>query len=288
MDWENLRHFAALAAGGTLTAAARQLGVEHATIARRVAALEAELGLKLVDRRGRRLTLTADGERIAAIAERIDREAQTVARVAEGARPDLAGEVTISAPPALAAARLVEPLIALRARHPALTIRVIGEARTASLDRREADIAIRLSRPESGDLTVTKLGVMPFRPCASPGYLSATPEAEWSFIGYDAPMDRSPQQLALDGLAAGRPFVFRANAPEIQQAAARAGGGIAVLPDFMAATDPGLVRVTPDAPPLLRDIWMVVHSDIRGAAAIRAVMRCLKEAFATAGQGAGT
>jgi DNA-binding transcriptional LysR family regulator len=280
MDWENLRHFAALAAGGTLTAAARQLGVEHATIARRVAALEAELGLRLVDRRGRRLTLTAEGERIAAIAERIDREARAVARVADGARSDLAGEVTISAPPALAAARLVEPLVALRARHPALVIRVVGEARMASLDRREADIAIRLSRPESGDLTVTKLGTMAFRLYASPAYLAATPQAEWGFIGYDAPMDRSPQQLALNDLAAGRRLVFLANAPEIQQAAACAGAGIAILPDFMAGAYSSLVRVTPDAPPLLRDIWMLVHSDIRGAAAIRAVTRCLREAFA--------
>jgi DNA-binding transcriptional LysR family regulator len=279
MDWENLRHFAALAAGGTLLAAARQLGVEHATVARRTAALEDELGLKLIDRRGRRLVLTTDGERIAAIVGRMEKDAGAITRAADGARSQLAGEVTISAPPALAAASLTAPLVALHKQHPALTIRVIGESRSASLERREADIAIRLSRPEAGDLTLTKLGDVSFRFYASPTYLIGTTEAEWRFIGYDASMGRAPQQVALAKIASGRPFVFRSNDLEIQQAAARAGAGVAILPDFMAATDSDLVLVAPDVPPLLRGIWLLVHSDMKEAAPIRAVVRCLREAF---------
>lgn len=106
-DWENLRYFAALAQAGTLSGAARQLHVEHATIARRIAALETELNLKLVDRRGRRLSLTVDGERIAALVEHMEKDAQAIDRAAESARSELTGDVTISAPPALAAAMLV-------------------------------------------------------------------------------------------------------------------------------------------------------------------------------------
>lgn len=282
MNWDDLRYFSALAKSGSLSAAARTLDVEHATVARRVAALENSLGMRLADRRGHRWTLTADGEQIAAIAERMDMEALAVRRAADGARSHIAGPVTISAPPALAAAWLTAPLVGLRARHPGLILRVVGEARTASLERGEADIAIRLTRPVDGDVTIQKLGEMPFRLYASPAYLSATPESEWSFIGYDGPAGRAPQQVALETFAADRPFSFLASSLEIQQAAARAGAGIAALPDFMARPDPGLAAVS-GALLISRDIWLVVHSDLRRSAAVRVVLGALREVFDVAG-----
>ncbi|TWB09199.1 DNA-binding transcriptional LysR family regulator [Nitrospirillum amazonense] len=279
MDWEDLRHFAALATGGTLSAAARTLGVEHATVARRVAALEQALGLKLVDRRGRRLALTAEGERIAAVADRMARDARTVRRLADGARSDIAGTVTISAPPALAVLLLAPVLAALRQRHPALTLTLLGEVRSASLERREADIAVRMSRPTEGDLTARKLVPLPFHLYATPAYLAATAPAGWVFIGSAAPLDQSPQQQVLEGLAAGRPTVFQGNTVEIQQAAAASGIGVALLPDFMAANDPRLAAV-PGPPVLSRDMWLVVHSDMTASAPIRATLRCIEEEVA--------
>jgi DNA-binding transcriptional LysR family regulator len=130
MDWEDLRHFAAFAASGSLSAAARRLGVEHATVARRIAALEMRLDLKLIDRRGRRLALTADGRRIAAVTDRMETDINAIDRIASGARSDLSGEVTISAPSAYAAAILATPLARLRKRHPDLRVRLLGEARS--------------------------------------------------------------------------------------------------------------------------------------------------------------
>lgn len=279
MDWEDLRHFAALATGGSLSAAARALGVEHATVARRVAALEQALGLKLVDRRGRRLALTAEGERIAALAERMAGDAQAMRRLADGARSDIAGTVTISAPPALAVLVLAPVLATLRRRHPALTLTLLGEVRSASLERREADIAVRMSRPTEGDLTARKLAPLPFHLYATPAYLAATAPPDWVFIGSAAPLDRSPQQQVLEGLAAGRPTVFHGNTVEIQQAAAASGMGVALLPDFMAADDPRLAAV-PGPPVLSRDMWLVVHSDMTASAPIRATLRCLREEIA--------
>ncbi|MEA1677156.1 LysR family transcriptional regulator [Nitrospirillum sp. BR 11163] len=276
MDWEDLRHFAALATGGTLSAAARALGVEHATVARRVAALEQALGVRLVDRRGRRLALTAEGERIAALAESMGHDAQAVRRLADGARADIAGTVTISAPPALAVLLLAPVLATLRRRHPALTLTLLGEVRSASLERREADIAVRMSRPTEGDLTARKLAPLPFHLYATPAYLAATAPADWVFIGSAAPLDQSPQQRALEALAAGRPTVFHGNTVEIQQAAAASGMGVALLPDFMAADDPRLAAVA--GPPILsRDMWLVVHSDMKASAPVRAALRCIAE-----------
>lgn len=280
-DWENLHHFAALAQAGSLSGAARLLNVEHATIARRVAALETGLRLKLVDRRGRRLALTADGERIAALVERIGQDVRAIERAAEGARAELAGEVTISAPPALAAAMLARPLVALRGRHPGVRIRVLGETRRAALDRREADIAIRLTRPENGDLLIVKLTELSFRLYGSSAYLSQTRPEERVCIGCAGGLDGAPQQAALSESMAGRPPGLRASTLAIQQALAREGGGVAMLPDFMAQHDLALVAV-PGQAPVAREVWLVMHADMRGSAAIRAVADAIRESFASA------
>lgn len=280
MNWDDLRHFRALAVAGSLSAAARMLSVEHATVARRISALEEFLGILLVDRRGRRWTLTVEGERIAAIADKMEAEARAVARAADGARSAISGTVTISAPPALAAYRLTAALVELQIRHPGLTLRLIGEARTASLDRAEADIAIRLTRPDAGDLTITKLGKMDFRLYASPSYLAITAEENWRFIGYDDPLARAPQQAAIEAFAKGRAFSFYGSNLELQQAAARCGGGIAALPDFMGEHDEALVPVAPGRLLISRDIWLVVHSDMKRAAPIQIVSQRLGEVFA--------
>lgn len=279
MNWDDLRHFAALAETGSLTGAARSLGVEHATVARRVVALEADLGIALVDRRSRRWRLTTEGERIAGLAARMETDALAIRRAADGARSELVGTVTISAPPALAAAYLATPLVELRSRHPGLIVRLLGEARTASLERGEADIAIRLSRPDDGDLTIRKLGEMGFRLYASPGYLAAVSEADWHFVGYDGAGRRAPQQAALEKYAGRRPFSFHADSVELQLLAAAAGAGIAALPDFVAEPDPKLVAVFPGQRLISRDIWLVVHSDVKGAAPIRLAIESICKAF---------
>lgn len=277
VDWEDLRHFAALAQCGSWSAAARLLRVEHATVARRVAALERDLKLKLVDRRGRRLTLTVAGQQMAPLVERMQRATETIDRAAVGARAELAGTVTISAPPALAAVMLVQPMVALGARHPELRIHIVGETRRASLDRREADIAVRLSRPIEGDLTVIKLGEIAFRLYASPAYLAARQPDDWKFIGYDKDMEAAEHQAALLQYMADRPFALRVSTVDIQLAAARIGGGIAMLPDFMAADDDQLVLAAPNEPPVRQGVWLLVHTEMKNAAPIRVVAQELRE-----------
>lgn len=281
-DWENLRHFAALAQAGTLSGAARQLRVEHATIARRTAALEAELNLKLVDRRGRKLSLTVDGERIAALVECMAQNVRAIDRAAEGARSELSGDVTISAPPALAAAMLVRPLVALRKQHPGLKMCILGETQQASLDRRDADIAIRLSRPVDGDLVIVKLTELTLRLYGSPAYLKQTQPEDWTFIGYLESMDAASQQAALIAQMAGRSFGIRASTLEIQYALVREGGGVAMLPDFMAEGDSALVPAASDQRPVIRDVWLTFHADMKGSTAIRAVVKSLRGSFNTA------
>ncbi|MBB3590794.1 DNA-binding transcriptional LysR family regulator [Rhizobium sp. BK529] len=276
IDWDDIRHFLALVQAGTFLGAARQIGVEHATVSRRITALEKTLGRKLVDRRGRRVILTADGEEVARHAASIAQQTAVIEQLGRTSATDMRGHVRISAPPALSSVLLAEPVTAIRRQHPGIEITLAGEKRLASLNRREADIAVRLSRPDDGDYAIAKIGQIAFHLYASKAYLDSVPEAQWTFIGYDEGMNASPQQLRLFELAAGRPIAIRSSVLEFQAAAARLGGGVVMLPDFAASE--GLERIE-DETPLTRDVWLVVHAEIRDVPAIRVVMEALKAAF---------
>jgi len=279
-DWEDIRHFVALAREGTLSAAARTLGVDHATVARRVAALETSTGLKLVDRRARATTLTDDGRRIAAVAAPMEEAAFALSRTVQAAKPGVDGEVTISAPPNFASAVIAPQLVRLRQQHPGIRIKLMGEKRRASLSRREADVALRLSRPVETGLFVRKIGSFGFSLYGASAYLDKTPPHAFAFIGYDASMADSPQEVWLRRIIGEREIVLRTNDLETQIAAARSGLGIAALPHYLGDGDPRLLRHDVPERPVSRDVWLVVHRDLRQVPPVRAVMEflvsCLK------------
>ncbi len=275
LDWTDLRHFIALAREGTLSAAARALGVDHVTVARRIAALERATRLKLVDRRARLYVLTEDGRRLAAAAAPMEDAAYAVERAIKAARPGLMGEVSISAPPSLANAMIAPKLIELRRQHPGITIKLIGEKRTASLSRREADVALRLSRPADAALVARRIGSFGFSLYGAPAYLRETPPSALSFIAYDASMDEAPQQQWLKAIAGQRAIVLLTSDLENQAAAARAGVGLAALPHFLGDSDPQLVRYDSGCSEVSREIWLVVHRDLSRAPLVRAVMQFL-------------
>jgi DNA-binding transcriptional LysR family regulator len=275
LDWNDLRHFVVLAREGTLSAAARTLRVDHATVARRVAALEAATALKLVDRRARNYALTADGKRIAAAAAPMEEAAFAVERATRAADSLIRGEVAISAPPALANALVAPRLVHLKRDHPGIFVKLIGEKRSASLSRREADLALRLSRPTEPGLVSRKIGRFGFGLYGAPSYLKETPPHAFAFIAYDDSMKEAPQQQWLEAVANGREIVLRSSDLENQAAAARAGLGLAALPHFLADGDAGLERCKLQGKEVGRDVWLVVHRDLRRAPAVRAVMAFL-------------
>ncbi|WP_315837021.1 LysR family transcriptional regulator [Bradyrhizobium prioriisuperbiae] len=278
LDWEDLHHFMVLAREGTLSAAARALGVDHATVARRVAALEASVALKLVDRRSRTTTLTDDGQRIAGIAAPMEEATFAVSRAAQAAKPGISGEVAISAPPSLANAIIAPQLVRLRQRHPRIRIKLIGEKRSASLSRREADVALRLARPAEPGLIARKVGSFGFSLYGAPAYLKETPPHAFAYIAYDEIiMGDTAQQKWLKVIAGGNEIVLRTNDLENQAAAARAGVGLAALPHFLGDRDPLLARYKVAQKPVSRDVWLVVHRDLRHAPAVRAVMEFLAD-----------
>jgi DNA-binding transcriptional LysR family regulator len=132
-------------------------------------------------------------------------------------------------------------------------------------------------RPTEPALIARKIASFGFSLYGAPAYLKATPPHAVAFIAYDRSMDDSPQQQWLNAAAAGCEIVLRTNDLESQAAAARSGVGLAVLPHFIGDADPMLTRHATAPMPVRRDLWLVVHRDLRHAAAVRAVMEFLTE-----------
>lgn len=276
-DWEDLRYFTVFARAGSLAAAAKTLRVDHATVARRIAALEASLNLKLVDRRPRAYLLTEDGRRVGEFGEQMNLSSFALERFAGGEQGQVQGEVVVSSPPAFVSSLIAPHVGTLHRQHPQLRLRLVGAKAKASLARREADITISLMRPSEPTLVARRLGQMTFALYASADYLASATDHD--FIGYDESMEGSAQQNWLMEQANGRPVVMCSNDLRIQAIAAAGGAGIVSVPEFMAV-EQGLVRVDPQGPVFTREIWLAVHEDIRDVPRIKAVMAFIVQCVA--------
>ncbi|WCK21774.1 LysR family transcriptional regulator [Agrobacterium tumefaciens] len=271
-DWENLRHFMAVGRNGTLSGAARALKVDHATVSRRLAALEVELDVALVDRLPRSCRLTTIGKQVFDQAVTMESAADGIARIARAAHTPLIGKVTLSAPPVLSVHLLAQHLADFRSRYPDIRLSLAAQAQQVSLSRREADVAIRLVRPEETGSFARKLGTMAFGLYARRDYAHREAPDRWQFIAYDESFTDMPQQKWLLGIAGARPVACELNDISGHLIAARAGAGVTGLPCFLGDADPDLVRVGEDVPPFSRDIWLLVHRDLRKTPSVRAVM----------------
>lgn len=279
LDWEDLRYFLALTRHRSLSATARGLRVTHATVSRRVTSLEALLGRPLFERRADGYALTPQGQALLDEANAMEEAALAVLRRIDSGK-ELNGLVRLTAPRTLADTFLIDRLGGLHDRYPALDLELISDARVVSLARREADIALRLGTSKDSDLTARRVGSVAFGLYASPAYCDKVPsERLQDFIGYDRDSDFIFEASWLTHHFPGGRFTFRSNSQISQAAAARAGYGVALLPQFLAANDPGLVPVQVAEPLPNREVWLLFHRDLGKAPLIRAVADYLIEMF---------
>ena len=211
---------------------------------------------------------------IAALADQMEIDAQAVLRRARGKTSGLSGAIRVSAPPALAAHCIAPSVAELRQAHPELKIVLQASSSLAALDRGEADIAVRLSRPKENSAVARRIGVMHFGVYASDAYASRPP-ATWEFVAFDEALDHVPQQAWLRRILAGRPIAFEASDLFGQLAAVKSGAGVAVLPTFMGDGESGLVRLDVSPEPPGWDLWMIAYPDLRRSPAVREVMTFL-------------
>jgi DNA-binding transcriptional LysR family regulator len=276
IDWDDIRIFLALARAGSLTAAARSLRVEHTTVARRIGQLEQALGLHLFDRLPRGWILTSEGEQLAGRAAQMEEQAHEFLReAADGVQ--LSGTVRLSAAPSVGQEYLLPRLCAIHQRWSSVTLELAVETRVAVLSRREADLALRVGRPQDPGLAARLLGHMAYGLYCRAGYTTERSEADWRFVGYDDSLARTSEQQWLDSLRGGRGYALRANTLALQRDAVRMGLGLAVLPHFMAAGDARLERLPCDAGPGARELWLVVHPDVRRSPRVRLIADLVAE-----------
>ena len=275
LDWDDARMFLAVARAGQMLGAARTLGLNQATLSRRMAALEAALGAKLLVRRTHGSELTAAGAALFEPLERVETEMLGVQARLQGAEAAAAGVIRIGAPDGFGVGFLAPRLAALAERHPALTVQLVPTPRGFSLSRREADIAVMVGRPEKGRLVARKLTDYSLGLYASPGYLAAhrapgdaTGLAEHRLVGYVEDLIAAPAlSYAAEFLRGWRSRVELTSAIG-QVEAVRAGAGIGVLHDYLAV-GPGLVRVLPELY-VIRSYWLAIHETLRDVARVRA------------------
>ncbi|MFC3069553.1 LysR family transcriptional regulator [Phenylobacterium soli] len=283
IDWDDVRVFLAVARAGSFSGAARELGVNHTTVGRRLTSLEAALGGHLLlERRPDGYVLTPAGAAAASEAERMDLASHALRRAVEVGE-ELAGPVRISSLASFGERILAAPLAALAAAHPSLRLELVGEDRNVQLSKGEADIAIRFGRPADDEALTRQIGEVGYRLYAAPGYLAATPAQTRRFVGFSDDMARiAPGAARLRELMGGQPPTLRCGAFAAQAAAAAAGAGIAMLPLYLGEGAPGLVRVDPAADRVWsQPIWLVVRADVRRVARVRRVADVLAEAVET-------
>jgi DNA-binding transcriptional LysR family regulator len=277
-EWSDLRYFLAIARSGKLTSAAQRLKVEHSTVSRRLAALETALGARLFDREPGGYKLTPAGEKLFPSAEEMEAIALTSQSHLADTDLSLSGTVRIGAPDGFGSFFLAPRIGRLTETHPNLEVQLVALPRVFSLSKREADIAIGLSRPKEKRLHGYKLTDYRLKMYAAPAYLRRHPRidtlaalSQHRFIGYVDDLLYTPELDYLRLAAKDARALLKSSTLVAQLEMTLAGAGICILPTFMARAHPELECILPETIELIRSFWLVVHTDIRNLARVRTV-----------------
>ncbi|MCR9122960.1 MAG: LysR family transcriptional regulator [Phyllobacteriaceae bacterium] len=285
-DWNTIRDFLAVARGGSLNQAANTLGVNATTVGRRVEALEAALGVRLFQRAQTGFVLTDEGRDLVDRAEQVEDAALAFERRAEPT-DTVSGHVRLATAENLANFIILPALSSLRKKHPNLVVEVLTDIQSANLHRREADLALRLVRPTQGNVTIKRLGEMRYGLYASSEYLSQQSGTEGrsdagrldtdQFIAWSDSYQDLPAAKWVERTLQGRSPALVVTSLYAQLVAARESLGMAVLPCFLAASEPSLHHVPSEADTIKQDLWLVLHSDLVASARVRAVADFVEE-----------
>ena len=276
-DWNLARAFLVTAEEGSMSAAARALGLTQPTLSRQVAGLEEELGVALFERVGRGLELTPSGAELLEQVRAMGDAAGNLKLTAAGQSNTIEGNICISATDLVTI--LVMPILVqkLRRLYPDITVGLIASNTLSDLKRREADIAIRAAQPVEPDLIARKIGDITAHLYASEQYLEqiGVPQSPEDLIDADFICDQP--ELVMNILAGcgirltQRNFPIMSESVITQWELVKRGLGIALLPDQLAATEPRFHKVLPDLQPFKGPLWLVVHKELRTSRRVRVV-----------------
>jgi molybdate transport repressor ModE-like protein len=279
VDWDNLRYLLAVARAGSVAEAAKQLGVSHSTVYRRVNAFEQDHGVELFERLPDGYRLTEAGEALVAKAAKIADAVDDVARSLE-TTDEIAGQVIIAAPEAVGLA-IAPRLGGLIERYPSLTMSWRLDSSAVNLHRREADIAIRVTREPPETLVGRRLADVEFAIYGARQYLdrrawSDAGNARW--VVFDGPLAQSPQGRWESEHVGEACVALRVDRRVMLDEAVRAGIGVGILPRAVGDTAPRL-ELLDAVGELTSPLWVLTHPDLRAVPRVRAVLDFIFEAL---------
>ncbi|MCI4589730.1 LysR family transcriptional regulator [Sphingobium sp. BYY-5] len=283
-DWDDLRVFLAVARARKVAPAARALGIDATTIARRLARLEKALDAELFEVGAGERSLTLRGQELLGHAETAESAALAAVEQMSGQESKLSGQVRLSVAEGFGTWVLAPGMGDFNRRHPGIRLDLITASGFLNPSKREADMAVMLARPQRGRLTVRRLGDYRLHLYASPAYLERVGRPgkpadlrDCTLIGYVPEFIFSPELDYLDEVEAGLEANLRSTSIIMQQRMIAEGAGIGVLPDFIGRRDPGLMPLMADRVEIVRSFWLVMQDDIRRLARIAAVADWLQE-----------
>ncbi|MDD3798951.1 MAG: LysR substrate-binding domain-containing protein [Novosphingobium sp.] len=285
VDWSDYQAFLAIARAGQLARAAAALRVDATTVGRRLRRLEARLGATLFEQTREGQVLTEAGERLLAAVEQMAQAASGISE--ESGDGGLSGTLRISVSEGFGTWFLANRLPEFADSHPGLTLDLVASTGFLSPSKREADIAVVLSRPKAGPVIARKLSDYALRLYACPAYLAeaGTPGRAADLaqghrlVGYIPDLLYAPELRYLDEIHPGLAATIRSSSISAQQRLLAQGAGIGVLPCFMGDGDPALVPVLPERR-IARTFWIVTHKDTHNLARVRAGAKWLAETVA--------
>lgn len=291
MNWDDARVFLAVCRESTLRGAARVLGVDQATVGRRINGLEKSLGATLFLRTSEGYVLTAVGEAALLSVENMERSALELQRQIQGLDDRLTGTVRVSTTDSLAVDFLIPSIARLHDKHPDVRVQLEASTQFLSLAKREADIAVRNQRPDNPDLIARRIARWPVGLFASQNYIDryGQPQPGRLFEGHDLvvyqPHLQTQKDLTLvsEPISRGRIVAALGSSLLVRRSIA-AGIGIGEIPVCTGERD-GLVRLWPErVRPTPYDVWLVTHADLRHTARVRVVIDEIVAAFADTGE----
>jgi DNA-binding transcriptional LysR family regulator len=281
-DWDDLRHFLAVARAGSTLGGARLLGVNQTTCARRVAALEAVVGTRLFERRQAGYRLTEAGQRVLALAEQVEADVAALAEAVQAERRRLTGRLRVTASEALANLLLTPFLAGFRDSHPEVRVDLIVVDRKLAIARGEADIALRAGpQPETAGVAARRICSLGWTVYGTPGYFArhGLPRSLAGLAGH-AVMGGEGGIAQASGLRVveavpGVEVAARSDSLTNIAAAAASGLCLAALPCMIGDRTPPLLRCFPPRPELSGDLWLVVQESLREEPHVRAFLDAL-------------
>lgn len=271
-DWDNYRYFLAVAREGTLSGAARALSVNHATVLRRLRALEEHLQTSLFERRSDGYSLTSAGEEMLDHVARMEEESLALDLLLAGQDVRLAGEVRVTTVDSLAEAVLGPLLPAFAREHPGITIELATDYQWANLSRREADIALRPSNNPGDAMVGRRVGKLRSAIYRSPDLAEFDPAGDWRTAPVLAPDGRIGETAAAQWFVRetqGARTVLRGTSFLILRNACLGAMGVTCLPSYLGD---GLIKVADAPESTFTDLWLLTHPELRKSARIRAVL----------------